>query len=151
MTAIKIPRHATILVCDARKALLLSNHGDEDLPDIRLIEVLQAEPNPKAEKQGTDRPGRLSDGAGGTHRNAVEQTNWHDRAETDFAIRLTSLLAERHGETPYSALIIVAPPVMLGDLRKHMPAAVAKAVVTELDKDLVNVPVDEIERALTGR
>lgn len=37
---VTIPRNATILVCDAKKALFLTNQGDADLPDIRVVEVV---------------------------------------------------------------------------------------------------------------
>lgn len=151
MPPLNIPRHATILVCDARKALLFRNEGDGDLPDLRLTESLEAEANPKTAEQGSDRPGRLSDGAAGTQRSAVEQTDWHDQAEAAFASQLSSLLEQRHRAAPGEALIIVAPPHLLGDLRKRLPASVAGKVVSEIAKDLVNQPVDAIERALTGR
>lgn len=149
MPALTIPRNATILVCDAKKALFFTNHGDSDLPDIRLAETVEAEANPATAEQGTDRPGRFADGASGSHRSAVEQTDWHDRAESAFAGEVAQLLAARNRSAP-EQLIVVAPPRMLGDLRKKLSSQVAATVIAEIDKDLVSQPVDQIERSLVG-
>ena len=148
--AVTIPRNATILVCDAKKALFLTNQGDADLPDIRVVEVVEAEPNPPTAEQGTDRPGRYVDQPGGTHRSAFGQTDWHQQAEAAFAARLANLLDERH-RAEERPLIIAAPPRMLGDLRRHLSPAIAKSVIAELDEDLVPMPLDAIERKLVGR
>ncbi len=148
MPGLKIPRNATILVCDARKALFLTNHGDEDLTDIRIVETFEAEENPPTSEQGTDKPGRRSDGAAG-HRSAMEPTDWHARAETAFAGQVAELLASRH-EGERHPIIIAAPPQMLGDLRKKLAPQVASAIIAEIDKDLVHQPLDRIERSLTA-
>lgn len=147
MVRMRIPRDARILVCDGSKALFLTNQGDEDLPDIRLIEAIDAGTNPPTSDQGTDRPGRLAAGPAGPV--AADQTDWHQRAETAFAAQLAELLKtrQRAAERP---LLIVAAPRMLGDLRRNLPADVAASVIAEVDRDLVNQPLDRIERALTG-
>lgn len=142
-----IPRDTRILVCDGRKALLLTNQGDQDLPDIRVTEVIEAEPNPSTSDQGADRPGRLAVGPAG--RVAADQTDWHQRAEASFATQLAALLEARQ-RTTERPLIIVAAPRMLGDLRRSLSAAVAKSVIAEFDQDLVHQPLDKIERALLG-
>ena len=143
----KIPRDARILVCDGRKALLLTNQGDEDLADIRLIETIESGANPATSDQGTDRPGRLAAGPSGPV--AADQTDWHRQAETAFAAQLAELLEARQ-RTAERPLFIVAAPRMLGDLRRSLSAAVAKSVIGEIDRDLVHQPIDKIERALTG-
>lgn len=148
MPVLRIARNATILVCDAKKALILTNNGDEDLPDLRLVETIVADANPPTGEQGSDRPGRRSDGASG-HRSAMEPTDWHARAETDFAAQLADHLHERH-QSDRDVIIIAAPPGMLGDLRKKLSPQVAATVAAEIDKDLVHQPLDRIERSLTG-
>ncbi|MHA1560176.1 MAG: host attachment protein [Alphaproteobacteria bacterium] len=142
-----IPRGTLILVCDGGKALLLTNQGDQDLPDIRVTEVIEAAPNPATSDQGTDRPGRL--GVGPAGRVAADQTDWHRRAEEAFATQLAALLEARQ-HTTERPLIIAAAPRMLGDLRRELSAAVAKTVIAEFDRDLVHQPLDAIERVLIG-
>ena len=143
----RIPHDALILVCDARKALFLTNQGDDDLPDIRVVETIEAASNPKTSEQGTDRPGRLGAGLSGPV--AADQTDWHRQAEAAFAAELASLLEtrQRSAERP---LFVVAAPRMLGDLRRSLSPAVSRSIVAEIDRDLVNQPLDKIEHALTG-
>ena len=78
----------------------------------------------------------------------VEQTDWHDQEERAFLTALGNRLhvALSQGETP--ALIIVAAPRALGMLRDVYSPAVRKAIRVELRKDLVKLPVHEIEKEL---
>ena len=48
------------------------------------------------------------------------------------------------------ALIVVAPPRTLADLRSAFHADVQARIVAEINKDLTKHPVDEIERHLTA-
>ena len=47
------------------------------------------------------------------------------------------------------ALVVVAPPRMLAELRQAFHADVKERIVAEIDKDLTNFPVSEIEKYLT--
>jgi protein required for attachment to host cells len=81
-------------------------------------------------------------------RSSVEQTDWHDEAERSFLKSLAERLdvAVTRGET--SALTMVASPRALGMIRSDYSAAVQKALQGELAKDLVRMPVHEIEKQL---
>jgi len=83
----------------------------------------------------------------GPARSAVEQTDWHGE-ERAFLTGLASRLqvALRKGET--RALIMVAAPRALGMLREVYSPAVRKAIRAEVAKDLVKLPVHEIEKHL---
>ncbi len=48
------------------------------------------------------------------------------------------------------ALVIVAPPRALADIRGALHADVASRVIAEINKDLTRHPVSEIEKHLTG-
>ena len=54
----------------------------------------------------------------------------------------------RSGMARPKSLIVVAPPRALGVLRQAYTASVRGAVRDEIDKDLVKVPVYEIEKRL---
>lgn len=149
MSALKIPYHATVLVCDAKKALFMTNEGDQEIINLKVTEKMEADPNPPTAEQGTDQPGRLND-AGGPHRSAVEQTDWHQRAEEAFAAEVAERLHARHQKGHTEPIVLVAPPHMLGDLRAKLSPQVAETIMAEIDKDLANQPVDAIERSLTG-
>jgi protein required for attachment to host cells len=137
-----------VVVCDGKKALLLENVGDAVFPNLKTKEVHEQNV-PATHEQGTDAPGRAFSSVG-TGRSAVEQTDWHEQSERSFLEDLAGRLdaAVTAGET--KAMIIVAPPRALGWLRQAYSAHLRQAVRAEIDKDLVRMPVHEIEKHLVG-
>ncbi len=146
MDRIKIKSGDWVVVCDGRKALVLENVGDVKYPNLRTKEVREHEES-RTSEQGTDAPGKTHPSVG-TARSALEQTDWHDQAERAFLTALASRLhiAITKGET--HALIMVAAPRALGMIREVYSPAVRKAIRTEVGKDLVKLPVHEIEKQL---
>jgi protein required for attachment to host cells len=112
-----------------------------------MREVFEHE-NPSTAEQGADKPGR-SHSSVGPGRSAVGQTDWHDQAEAEF---LKGLAGKVHhallSGTP-KEIVIVAPPRALGMLREHYTPAIKQALQNEIDKDLVKMPADQIEKHLT--
>lgn len=145
---VAIHHNEWVVVCDGARALVFENVGDPDLPNFKTREVLKHKAPPTHE-QGTDAPGRTysSVGAG---RSAVGQTDWHDQTETAFlegiARQLDVLLAA--GEV--RSIVVVAPPRALGVLRRAYSPALRRAIRSEIDKDLVKMPVYEIEKHLSA-
>jgi protein required for attachment to host cells len=148
MPKLKIAQHNWVVVCDGKKALVLENIGDEVFPNLKTKEVHEHR-DPKTREQGADAPGRAFQSVG-EMRSAVEQTDWHEQAEAAFLDDLAARLdaAVTAGET--KAVIIVAPPRALGVLRKSYSPRLRQALRAEVDKDLVKMPVHEIERHLVG-
>ncbi len=146
MSNLKIGSGAWVVVCDGAKALILENNGDKVYPDLRTRQVFEIE-NPPTSEQGTDRPGRAHSAAG-PGRSAVGQTDWHDQAEARFLKDLAGKLhlAVHGGET--KELVIVAPPRALGMIRESYTPAIKEALREEIDKDLVKMPLDQIEKNL---
>lgn len=144
----RIDAGAWVVVCDGRKALFLVNTGDHVFPNLRTREVLEQD-NPSTAEQGTDAPGRVIQSVGSA-RSSVEPTDWHEEAERAFLIRLAGLLerAIAGGET--QSLIVVAAPRALGVLRSAYGHATQKALKAEIDRDLVKLPVYEIEKMLAA-
>lgn len=145
MTKMKIGTGDWIIVCDGRKALILENLGDRMFPNLHTKEVHE-HPDLSTHEQGSAAPGRVHGAMG--PRSSVEQTDWHDEAERTFLKALAERLdlAVTRGET--SALTMVASPRALGMIRSDYSAAVQKALHGELAKDLVRMPVHEIEKQL---
>jgi protein required for attachment to host cells len=54
-----------------------------------------------------------------------------------------------YDEARYDQLFLVAPPFVLGELRKHLRKDVAGVVAHEIDKDLTKQPLDQITRQVT--
>ncbi|MGF1619386.1 MAG: host attachment protein [Rhodomicrobiaceae bacterium] len=136
-----------VIVCDGRKALILENQGDEKFPNLRMRETYEHE-DAKTSEQGTDRPGRVHESAG-PGRSAVEQTDWQKQDEDGFLKEIGKHLDEATRTGKADALIIVAAPRALGVLRTTYTHGVKEALVAEIDKDMVNMPVYEIEKQLT--
>jgi protein required for attachment to host cells len=146
MNKIKINSGDWVIVCDGRKALILENIGDAQDPNLHAREVREHTES-RTSEQGTDRPGKTHSSVG-TARSAMEQTDWHDQSERAFLTALASRLhvAVTKGET--EALIMIAAPRALGMIREIYSPAVRKAIRAELGKDLVKVPVHEIDKQL---
>lgn len=137
----KIPAGAWVLIADGKKALFLRNDGDDDYPNLHVIKKT-TQTNPPAHEQGTGAPGRMSNGMG--PKSAVEDTDWHQLAKDRFAADTAQLLHEQSGR--FEQLILVAPPHILGELRKDLQTDVSTKVIGELRKDFTHHPIDQIEQ-----
>jgi protein required for attachment to host cells len=144
--AMQIPHNSVILVADGRKSLFFRNQGDADFPNLSVVEK-DSHPNPAHHEQASDLAGqsmRTIDGIGG----AMQEVDFHQLEEDRFAADTAAMLKERALRNDYDALVVVAPPHTLGELRRHYHKEVEKRLVAELPKDLVNMPVPAIEKIL---
>jgi protein required for attachment to host cells len=148
MSGVKIDQGEWVVVCDGRKALVLENVGDDKFLNLKTREVYDQE-DAKTSELGTDAPGRAINSVD-ARRSSMEQTDWHDQAENAFLETLARRLnaAVEAGEA--RKLVVVAPPRALGVLRQAYSSNLRDAVHIELDKDLVKLPVHEIEKHLSG-
>jgi protein required for attachment to host cells len=145
MSKISIPHDAIVFVGDGRRALFLRNHGDEKFLNLKTERVF-VDQNPPTHEQGTDRPGRAF--GIGPGRSAVEPTDWHDLEAHRFARTVADALEKFVHERKTKALVIVAPPRTLADLRKAFHESIKHHIIAEVDKDLTKEPLYEIEKHL---
>lgn len=148
MTALSIQPGEWVVVCDGAKALVLENVGDAKFPNLKTRDVHEHKA-PTTRELGSAEPGR-SHSSLGHGRSAVTQTDWHDQAEQAFLTELAHKLDAAVASHKVKSLIVVAPPRALGMIRPHYSHALRAAVRAEFDKDLVKMPVHEIEKHLTG-
>ena len=80
----------------------------------------------------------------------MEQTDWHVQAEERFLQKLAGELDAAVSAGQAKSLIVVAPPRALGVLRQAYSHHLRAALRAEIDKDLVKLPVYQIEKHLTG-
>ncbi len=146
--SVKIAQGDWVVVCDGAKALVLENVGDEKFPNLKTKEVFEQE-DPRTHEQGTDAPGRSVNSVD-ARRSAMEQTDWHDQAEHRFLQNLAGHLDAAVNSGQAKSLIVVAPPRALGVLRKAYSHNLRSALRAEIDKDLVKLPVHQIEQHLAG-
>jgi protein required for attachment to host cells len=148
MNKLKIPHNAFVFVGDGRKALFLRNDGDEKFPNLKTENVFEDE-NPPSHEQGTERPGHIGKGSQG-RRSAVEPTDWHDIEEHHFVRKVAAALEQVIRAGRVKALVVVAPPKALAELRDAFHPDVKASVIAEINKDLTKHPVWEIEKHLTN-
>ena len=149
MNKLEIPHDAFVFVGDGRKALFLRNAGDERFPNFRAERVF-VDDNPPTHEQGSDRPGRAFKRAGTNLRSGVEDTDWHELEQHRFAHRVAETMEHLVRERKVKALVVVAPPRTLADLRAAFHLDVKSRIIAEIDKDLTKHPLHEIEKHLVN-
>ncbi len=144
-----IPHNALILVVDGTNMLFFRNigHGQQ-------IELETESHNHREDRKDreikSDAPGTMGQSAG-HGRPAMQETDFHQQDEDRYAADAADQLRMRALAGDFDALVIVAPPKTLGELRKHLHPEVEKRVVMELAKEMTNRPVPDIAAMLMGR
>ncbi len=135
-----------VLVADGAKALILENAGDHLAPNLQVVR--------KEGNEAPDNRGESTAGSRGKGHNAGSDTG-PDEAdqvrhmeEHDFAEAVAKELYAAAHRGRFERLVIVAPPKILGTLRKSLHKEVAGRVVGEVHKTLTGHPVHEIERII---
>lgn len=143
----RLDSNGWVLVADSEKALFLRNEGDAIYPNLRVFQSVE-QLNPPSRDLGSDRPGRM--GEVGMHISGVADTDWHRLNKARFAAELAETLYRHAHKSDFSQLVIVAPPMVLGELRKALHGEVKDRLIAEIEKDLTAHPVDQIERLVLG-
>ena len=143
-----IPNQALILVADGRKMLFLRNHGGAARLDLRT-EAHDERADAKDSDMKTDAPG-VGLQSFGYGRPAMDETDFHQQAEDQWARDAADLLNRRALAGDFDALAIVAPPKTLGELRKHFHKEVEKRIVAIFNKEMTDRPLADIEDLLAG-
>ncbi len=148
---VRIPEDVVVLVCDARKALLLRNAGAVAQPELQIEASLEYEPDEDAPGISA-RPGRRFDGgaaaASGGPRSAMETPDLDAKQAESFAEVIVAALIRRQKKAPIGGLILAAPPAFLGVLRQKMSDNLGKLIREEVDKELAEMPLPDIQRVL---
>ena len=127
-----IPNNALVVVADGRKAIMFRNEGAG--ADVSLREELRLSPKDL-----------LDDGPSGAR--PVEQTP-RQTDEATFAKQLAETLYGMKQSGQFEALVLVADPQTLGQLRDTMHKIVETSVVRAIAKDLTNHSAGKIADAL---
>ena len=143
----KIEHDAWVVIADGRRALITQNAGQLFSPKLEVRDRLEAPPNPSTQEQGTDKPGRNLDSTS-HRRSGVEQTDWHDQAESAFLATVADRLEKLCQTEKVRRVVLVAAPRALAVLRAGMPTCVRQKTVAEVDKDYTKHSLPEVERRL---
>ncbi len=148
MTHLKLAPGAWVVVGDGQKALFLTNEGDEKFPNLRRLSV-ELHDDPPTREQGSDAPGRAYSSVG-SGRSAVEETDWHEVEKERFAVSIAERINKGAQSAAFNQLVVVAPPKILGDLRREFTKETGSKILAEIAKDLTHHTIAEIERLLTA-
>jgi len=134
-----------ILVADGAKARLLERIGaNAPLTPASDRCLSESEARIPSREIGADRPGRVHESAD-TARHAMEpRVDWHRYAKEQFAGSVAKALETAALQKKFEALVLVAPPQALGDLRTALGQHAKALVTSEIAKDLTNLPDHEL-------
>lgn len=141
-----VPHNALVLVADGGHFSLFRNRGRGLAPDLQLI-VEKVQHVPDTADLGTDEPGTSFSSSGG-RRASYDTTDFHQRAEDEFASEAASL-ADRYTDELAEGIVVIAAPKTLRALRKSYPPKVRRRVLAEIDKDYAARPAKDVEELLT--
>jgi protein required for attachment to host cells len=92
----------------------------------------------------SDRPGRVIESQGRARHAMENPSDPHRDLKRAFARKLAGILEGQLADKRFDRLVIVAPPITLGDLREALPKSVRAKVAAELAHDLVRTPHSEL-------
>ena len=128
-----LPKGATVAVADGEKLNLFHNAGDEaglklEATPHRAIEALAS---------------------GGGNRQGSSGNPDHGQAGEDaFSAGSVSYLNQQVLGGQIDALVIIAAPRALGEMRKHYHKALTAVLKGEIAKDLTGHPLSDVEAAI---
>lgn len=132
----KIPKSAIIAVADGEILNLYRNDGEESAP--KLTEMPDATISTE------------NKGSGGRHHSSSANPSDSQQDEDSFAAGTAAMLNKRVLDGQIEALIIVAAPRTLGELRKHYHKALSAVLLGEISKDLTGHSIADVERTITA-
>ena len=143
-----IPHDALVFVGDGERAVFFRNRGSIQKPDLAVESVFQQQ-NPPTHEQGADRPGRVHARLG-PQRSAVEDTDWHQLTAERFTLEVADALYRLAQANHFQKLIVVAPPKVLGTLRKAFHKEVRDRLEAEVPKELASYTTNNIKNELAS-
>lgn len=127
--------HGTIVaVVDGEILNMYRNTGTE--AEIKLVALQDVDPS------GDNKS------AGSRHHSSSANPNESRLEEDSFAAASAALLNKQALENKFEALVVIAAPKTLGELRKHWHKVLEAKLTAELAKDLTGHSVADIETAL---
>ncbi len=135
-----------IVVADGARGMVLVNEGTADSPALKTLRVYNQD-NPRTSEQGDDKPGRSFESSG-ARRSTMEAPDLHQKTEDRFVEAIIDDLAKDAVAKAFDQLVVAAPPVALGVMRKATPASLGAKVMAWIDKDFTKEPVPQIAKAI---
>lgn len=136
------PVRTWVLVADGSRARIVENLGPGK--GLHPVEGMSYQAELPANRELlSDRPGRSFESSSPT-RHGLSGPDPHRQLKHAFARQLARVLETKLAETAFDRCVLVAPPEMMGDLRREISDRVREKVTAELVLDLTKVPDDRL-------
>lgn len=136
--------HKTWIVVAHRSGAVVYESRGTQLPLARVMLLENPVGRARAGELESDRPGRAYDRKGGGRHAMSKEENSVEHVEQEFAHRVLAQLERSREAGAFDQLVLIAPPKMLGRLRRGLPAPLRTLVVADLAKDLAMATPDEV-------
>ena len=128
----KIPNNALVVVADGTGARFFRNSGQPNKISLKA----------DGEFKPTD---LLDEGAS----RAPTESSSKENDEATFAKQLANELYRRAHSGDFAALVLIADPQTLGQMRPTLHKEVQERLITEIGKTFTNASIADIQKALT--
>ncbi len=133
----KVPHHALVALANGKRFVLMRNVGQPFEPKLEKVEELDLE--------------LTNFSAGVRHQDPAGQRNGStDIDELAHGAAIAEWLNTQTLRGGIGEIVIAADPKTLGQIRQHCHKELESRIVGEVAKDLVNSPVEQVERALAA-
>jgi protein required for attachment to host cells len=140
-----IAHDALIMALDGARMSLFRNKGNEREPKFELL-AEESRKTPSTADLGEDRPGRTFQSMSSA-RGTYETTDWHQQQEDEFAEEMAELFNFHMTDCARKG-ILIAPPKVLGTVRKYLHPDARARLIAEIDKDYAGRTALEIAELL---
>ena len=127
-----------ILVADGERAKILVKDGKSLLHVHPTYHADEIEKNKAIHK-----PGRISSKFRSYQPVYSPHVHWHEFKKESFVKKIAKIINEAY--TKFTKLVVIAPPQVLGELRKKLNEHVLPKITLEIPKDLTKHPIEEIK------
>ena len=133
----KVPHRALVALANGKRFVLMRNVGQPFEPKLEKVEELDLE--------------LTNFSAGVRHQDPAGQRNGStDIDELAHGAAIAEWLNTQTLRGGIGEVVIAADPKTLGQIRQHCHKELESRIVGEVAKDLVNSPVEQVERALVA-
>lgn len=132
----QLPKGATVAVADGRKLQLFRNGGEGAAVKLSAL--------PTAVVGGDNK------GSGARHQSSAANPDESQVEEDGFAAAVAELLNKQVLGGKIDALLVIAAPRTLGELRRHYHKTLSARLLGEIAKDLAGQTTADIEAAIAA-
>ncbi|WP_439598043.1 host attachment family protein [Falsiroseomonas sp.] len=132
----QLPTHAYVAVADGEKLNLFKNTGEAGTLELTAMQAPEVE--------------RDNKGSGGRHASSAANPSDSQQEEDGFAAGVAEMLNKQVMAGHVEALVVIAAPRTLGELRKHYHKTLSARLLGEIPKDLTGHSLKDIEAAIVA-